>query len=148
MAKTIDYIKSKGVSAGVAGHEIETIKGAEQHQVGADFYMKTLHSREYWSWKPEEVKEKLVIDNYSIDNYWDRNPDETISYMEKIDKPWIAFKILAAGAVQPRKGLRFAFEKGADFACVGMFDYQIVENANLLTEIFDSDNFSRSRMWV
>ncbi|MDD2380172.1 MAG: hypothetical protein WCY58_00190 [Mariniphaga sp.] len=148
MAKTIDYIKSKGVSAGVAGHEIETIKGAEEHQVGADFYMKTLHSRNYWSWKPEQAKDKMIIDNYSIDNYWDRNPDETISYMETLDKPWIAFKVLAAGAVHPKNGFRFAFEKGADFACVGMFDYQIVENANLLTEMFNSKDFSRSRMWA
>ena len=148
MAKTIDYIKSKGVSAGVAGHEIETIKGAEKHQVGADFYMKTIHSREYWSWQPEQIKDKMVIDNYSIDNYWDRNPDETIAFMESLDKPWIAFKVLAAGAVHPKNGFRFVFEKGADFACVGMFDYQIVENANILTEVLESKSFNRSRMWA
>ena len=148
MAKTIDYIKSKGVPTGVAGHEIAIIQGAEQHQVGAEFYMKTLHSRNYWSWKPEQTKDKMVIDNYSIDNYWDRNPDETIAFMESLDKPWIAFKILAAGAVHPRDGFRFVFEKGADFACVGMFDYQVVENANILTEILDDEHLSRSRKWM
>ncbi|MDD4426737.1 MAG: hypothetical protein PHS40_12490, partial [Mariniphaga sp.] len=119
-----------------------------EHHVGADFDMKTMHSRNYWSWKTEQAKDKMIIDNYSIDNYWDRNPDETISYMETLDKPWIAFKVLAAGAVHPKNGFRFAFEKGADFACVGMFDYQIVENANLLTEMFNSKDFSRSRMWA
>ncbi|MCA1760761.1 MAG: hypothetical protein LC658_13415, partial [Bacteroidales bacterium] len=148
LAKTIDYIKSKGVPAGLAGHEIATIQGAENHQVGADFYMKTLHSRNYWSWQPEQAKEKLVIDNYSIDNYWDRNPDETIAYMETLDKPWIAFKILAAGAVHPKNGFRYVFEKGADFACVGMFDYQVVENANLLTEMLRDENFNRKRRWM
>lgn len=145
MAETIDYIKSKGVSAGLAGHDIETIKGAERHQVGAEFYMKTLHSRNYWSWKPEQAKDKMVIDNYSVDNYWDRSPDETIAYMESLDKPWIAFKVLAAGAVHPKDGFRYAFEKGADFACVGMFDYQIVENANLLTDILEDRKFNRNR---
>ena len=35
--------------------------------------------------------------------------------MEKIDKPWIAFKVLAAGAVHPKKSFRYAFENGADF---------------------------------
>ena len=148
MAKTIDYIKSKGLSAGLAGHEIDTIKFAEKHQVGAEFYMKTLHSRNYWSWKPEQTKDKMIIDNYSIDNYWDRNPDETISYMESLDKPWIAFKVLAAGAVHPKNGFRYAFEQGADFACVGMFDYQIVENANILTKILDNHDFSRRREWM
>lgn len=148
MAKTIDYIKSKGVSAGLAGHEITTIQGAEKNQVGADFYMKTLHSRNYWSWYPEQAKEKMVIDNYSIDNYWERNPDETIAFMETLDKPWIAFKVLAAGAVHPKDGFRFVFENGADFACVGMFDYQIVENANLLTEILKDKKFNRTRKWM
>jgi hypothetical protein len=33
---------------GLAGHELATIQGAEVHNVGADFYMKTLHSRDYW----------------------------------------------------------------------------------------------------
>lgn len=148
IAKTIDYIQSKGVIAGLAGHDLETIKGAEHHQVGADFYMKTLHSRNYWSWKPEQTKDKMVIDNYSIDNYWDRDPDETIAYMESLDKPWIAFKVLAAGAVAPQDGFKYAFEKGADFACVGMFDYQIVENANILTEILEDKGFSRNRSWM
>ncbi|MFW6277540.1 MAG: hypothetical protein ACOC1J_02625, partial [Prolixibacteraceae bacterium] len=148
MAKTIDYIKSKGLTAGVAGHDIETIKGAEEHNVGAEFYMKTLHSRNYWSWKPEQAKDKMVIDNYGIDNYWDRNPDETIAYMESLDKPWIAFKVLAAGAVHPKDGFRYVFENGADFANVGMFDYQVVENTNILTEILEDKQFGRKREWM
>ena len=148
MAKTIDYIKSKGITAGVAGHDIETIKGAEKHNVGAEFYMKTLHPRNYWSWNPEQSKEKMVIDNYGIDNYWDRYPDETIAYMESLDKPWIAFKVLAAGAVHPKDGFRYVFENGADFANVGMFDYQVVENANILTEILEDKQLSRKRDWM
>lgn len=148
ISDTIDYIKSKGVPAGLAGHEIATFKGAEEHDCGADFYMKTLHSRDYWSWKPEQEKDKLVIDNYDTDNYWERTPEETIAFMESLDKPWIAFKTLAAGAVHPKEGFRYAFENGADFICVGMFDYQVVENSNLLTEILDSDGFSRKRRWL
>lgn len=148
IAEVLDYIKSKGVPAGLAGHELATVKGAEEHECGADFYMKTLHSRDYWSWKPEQDKDKLIIDNYAIDNYWERTPDETIAYMETLEKPWIAFKTLAAGAVHPKRGFRYAFENGADFICVGMFDYQIVEDANILTGILDSPNFKRKRKWV
>jgi uncharacterized membrane protein YphA (DoxX/SURF4 family) len=148
LATTIDYIKSKGLPAGLAGHELATIKGAEAHNVGADFYMKTLHSRNYWSWKPEQKKEKMIIDNYAIDNYWERTPEETIAFMESLEKPWIAFKTLAAGAVHPKEGFRYVFENGADFICVGMFDYQIVEDANILTGILDGALFSRKRAWM
>ena len=148
MAEVIDYIKSKGVPAGLAGHELATIQGAEEHNVGAEFYMKTLHSRDYWSWKPEQEKDKMIIDNYKIDNYWERTPEETIGYMESLSKPWIAFKTLAAGAVHPKQGFRYAFENGADFICVGMFDYQIVEDANILTGILDSSKFNRKREWM
>ena len=110
--------------------------------------MKTLHGRDYWSWKPEQEKDRMIIDNYSIDNYWERTPEETIEFMESLDKPWIAFKTLAAGAVHPKTGFRYAFENGADFICVGMFDYQIVEDANILTGILDSPQFSRRREWM
>ena len=148
MAEVIDYIKSQGIPAGLAGHELATVMGAEEHKVGAEFYMKTLHSRDYWSWKPEQEKDKMVIDNYATDNYWERTPEETIAYMENLDKPWIAFKTLAAGAVHPKAGFRYAFENGADFICVGMFDYQIVEDANILTGVFDDPKFDRKRQWM
>jgi uncharacterized membrane protein YphA (DoxX/SURF4 family) len=148
MAKTLDYIKSKGVPAGVTGHELFTIKKAEEHQVGADFYMKTIHSRNYWSWKPEQEKDKWIIDNYSIDNYWARTPDETIRYMESINKPWIAYKVLAAGAIPPKEAFKYAFENGADLAVIGMFDFQVVEDANIYTEVINDPKFNRKRPWM
>ncbi len=148
MAEVIAYIKSKGIPAGVAGHELATVRGSEEHNVGADFYMKTLHSRNYWSWQPEQKKDKLIIDNYGVDNYWERTPEETIAYMETLKKLWIAFKTMAAGAVHPKAGFRYAFENGADFVCAGMFDYQIVEDANILTNILDNPGFKRKRAWI
>jgi hypothetical protein len=68
--------------------------------------------------------------------------------MESLKKPWIAFKTLAAGAIRPKEGFRYAFENGADFACVGMFDYQVVEDANILTGILDDPKFARKRAWI
>lgn len=148
MAKTLDYIKSKGVIAGLAGHELNTFKFAEENQLEADFYMKTLHSKKYWSWNPDQGKDKMVIDNYAVDNYWSRQPEDTIRFMDQLSKPWIAFKILAAGAVHPQEGFRYAFENGADFACVGMFDWQVVENANLFNQVLDDQQFKRKRQWM
>ncbi len=54
--------------------------------------------------------------------------------MEKVDKPWIAYKILTAGAFKPKEGFKYAFDNRADYICVGMFDYQVVEDSNVLTD--------------
>ena len=54
--------------------------------------------------------------------------------METGNKTWIGFKILVAGAIKFEHGFKYAFESGADFACEGMMDYQVVEDCNILTE--------------
>jgi hypothetical protein len=52
---------------------------------------------------------------------------------------------MAAGAITPQDGIRYAFENGADFVCAGMFDWQIVEDVNATIEISGSlGNRSRS----
>lgn len=79
----------------------------------------------------------------SHDNMWCMDPQRTIEFMAACDKPWIAYKVLAAG-VHPTDGLKYAFENGADFACVGMLDFQVREDAiiaNLLK------NLNRPRPW-
>jgi NAD(P)H-dependent flavin oxidoreductase YrpB (nitropropane dioxygenase family) len=68
--------------------------------------------------------------------------------MESLGKPWIAFKVLAAGAIDPREGLKYAFQQGADFACLGMFDFQVVEDANILTDVLEDSGFNRTRPWL
>jgi hypothetical protein len=35
----------------------------------------------------------------NFDNMWCNNPEETIAFMEKVEKPWVAFKVMAAGNV-------------------------------------------------
>ena len=70
------------------------------------------------------------------DNYWCRNPEEVIAAMARIKRPWIAFKVLAAGAIPPRAGFSYALKNGADFLLVGMFDWQIAEDVNLARRMF------------
>jgi hypothetical protein len=67
--------------------------------------------------------------------------------MHEVEKPWIAFKVLAAGAIRPESGFRYAFENGADFICAGMFDFQVEENANLVRSILPQAQ-NRERPWV
>jgi hypothetical protein len=151
--KAIDYIKKQGFLAGMGAHSLETIKACEREGIPADFYVKTFHHDKYWSAHPEENREEYsVIGNTSSDhnkfheNMWDLFPSLTIEFMKNVNKPWIAFKVLAAGAIQPKDGFRFAFENGADFIAVGMFDFQVIDDVNTANEIL-GDIKKREREW-
>jgi len=145
MAETVDFVKSNGLPGGVGGHAIEVVVASEKAGVNPDFYVKTLHRSEYWSAKrPDQTAD--VISNIA-DNYWSVTPEQTIEFMSKVEKPWIAFKVLAAGAIHPREGFRYALENGADIICVGMFDFQIAEDAGIARDVLSDVDTKRSRAW-
>jgi len=136
LGKALAVIKDAGLPAGVAGHDLEVPQAVEAAGLEPDFYMKTFHKSDYWSYTKDRPK----------DNSWCADPEETFKVMAKVERPWIAYKILAAGAIHPRAGFRYAFEHGADFACVGMFDFQLREDAAIAREIL-SGNLKRDRPW-
>jgi hypothetical protein len=143
IAKTMEAIKRQGVPAGMGAHSLKTIIECEKAGVGAEFYVKTLHSNNYWSARrPDQNQE--VVDN-PADNYWCMDPEQTIEFMKTVEKPWIAFKVLAAGAIKPEEGFKYAFENGADIICVGMFDFQVADDAAIVKKTLDGLN--RSRPW-
>ena len=49
LAKAVEFIKQNGAIAGVGGHIVEVPMACEEADLGVDFYMKTLHSHQYWS---------------------------------------------------------------------------------------------------
>ncbi|MGL6226650.1 MAG: hypothetical protein ACRC10_08485 [Thermoguttaceae bacterium] len=137
IARTLEQIRSNGLPAGIGGHKLATVKKCVEAGLKPDFWMKTLHHTNYWSARVGEEE---------YDNIFCREPDETITYMNDRPEPWIAFKVLAAGAISPADGFRYAFEAGADFICVGMYDFQIVDDVNLAVNILKGD-LNRKREW-
>jgi hypothetical protein len=146
IGELVALIKDQKIIAGVGGHELRTVTMVEKAGIAPDFYVKTLHANNYWS-KRQPGQDKDVIENYGIDNYWCKDPQETVRYMSEMTRPWIAYKVLAAGAIHPKAGLKHAFENGADFALVGMFDFQVAQNVAIANELLASQ-FSREREWV
>jgi len=68
-------------------------------------------------------------------DYASKDPEKTTAMMAEIELPWIAYKVLGAGRVEPEAGFRYAIEAGADFLNVGMFDFQVAENAELVRKL-------------
>ena len=110
------------------------VQACEKAKVPCDFYVKTFHSLDYPSAK------------MNCDSSWCSNPQETAEFMRTVKKPWIAYKVLAAGAIAPRQGFAYAFRNGADFIAVGMFDFQVKENCELMPRIIKMTQ-KRARPW-
>ena len=118
VGETIQLIKSKKRLAGVGAHDLRVIVECEKAKLDVDFYQKTFHSLDYYTAPRADEKDFLG----AHDNSWCNDPQAVIDVMAKVTKPWIAFKILAAGAIPPRAAFPYAFSSGADFLLVGMFD--------------------------
>jgi len=154
LLKTVDYIRSQGLLAGVGAHSIKSIRASLDVGVKADFYYKTFHHDKYWSATPREFRKEypsyptttLTDRNQWNDNMWDQFFEQTIETFSKIEVPFFGFKVLAAGAIQPSDGIRWAFENGADFVCLGMYDFQVVEDVNTTIDILGSLG-KRERPW-
>lgn len=151
MRKPIEYIQEQGLIAGTAAHSLRVLQMCRENDTKADFYMKTYHHHNYWSATPvdiniPEIPEQGQNHNMANDSIWCMSDKLTAEFFKDDPTPWIAYKIFAAGAIKPEDGLRHAFSGGADFACVGMFDFQVVENANITYTVLNSD-LQRERKW-
>lgn len=136
IARGLERIRKNGLPAGIGAHKLSTVQACVERGLRGDFWMKTLHRTNYWS----------AASRTECDNIWCDDPAATAAYMRTLSEPWIAFKVLAAGAIHPKDAFRFAFESGADFICVGMYDFQMVEDVNLAIDVLKGP-LVREREW-
>ena len=133
----VERLRKEKAVVGLGAHRLETVKACVEKGLAPDFWMKTIHHDQYWS---------RMADKPEHDNVFCREPMETAEFMNSLKQPWIGFKVLAAGAIMPQDGFRFAFESGADFLCVGMYDFQVVDDVNICMDILEK-GVNRERSW-
>jgi len=135
--RAVDFIKDHGMPAGVSTHSLEVVHACEKARLNVDFYLKTFHRNTYpTAPRPGEPGSKGHARNDgAFDNSWCQDAEETARVMNGIGKPWIAFKVMAAGALPPRESIQYAFSNGADFVLAGMFDWQVAEDARIARDV-------------
>lgn len=151
--KMMDRIRSQGYTAGLASHTVDSLIACEEQGIIPDYYMKTMHHDKYWSAHPIENRVPFEVDgkNYLDHNKFHNNifclfPDRTTEFVQRAKVPVMGFKVLAAGALKPEDGFNWAFKNGADFICVGMFDFQVVNDVNTTIDILGNLQ-GRTRKW-
>jgi len=148
----MEHIRQQGYTAGLAAHSVESLIACADQGIIPDYYMKTMHHDQYWSAHPRENRVPFEVDgkNYLDHNRFHNNifclfPERTVEFVSKATVPVMGFKVLAAGAIEPKDGFKWAYDNGADFICVGMFDFQVVSNVNIAIDCLKTTN--RSRAW-
>jgi len=144
LARSVEHIRKQGFPAGIGGHALATMRECKKAGVGADYYVKTLHTNDYFSARRPDQTDNVIRNRN--DNFWCADPEGTIRFMKTVKKPWIAFKVMAAGAIPPRKAFAHAFNHGADFILAGMFDFQIGKDALIAKDVLAK--VRRERGWM
>ncbi len=125
LGKLVSFIKENKVIAGIGAHSLDVSMAVEEAGIEPDFHFKTLNTVDYEC----------------------SNPEKIIEFMEKVKKPWIGFKVLGAGVKHPKEGFKYAFDNGTDFICVGMYDFQIKEDAAIAIDAVSGAQ-KRKRPWM
>ena len=174
LGHALEYVHRQKMLFGIGAHSIMTVIESRELGIKPDFYYKTIHHDNYWSATPREYRKELKPYQAGVtqerkplqrstvlagspnaprddrnsprDNMWDQFPEQTIETFKSIDVPWFGFKVMAAGALTPEDGIRYAFENGADFVCAGIYDWQIVDDVNTTIGILESLG-KRERPW-
>ena len=115
----LELIHSFGLPAGIAAHSPRTHLVAEEKKLPTDFYHQCM---------------------YQPENYSTKCRDQALATIRKLDKPVVAYKVLAAGRLKPKEAFAHLLEhvRPKDGLCVGVFPKksdEITENATLTAKL-------------
>ena len=143
IAKAVEIAKEQGVPCGIGAHDLDVVKECERNKIDTDFYIKTFHHHNYPTAPKADELTNVVAE---VPGYWCKNPQEVVDFMKGVEKPWFAFKVMAAGAIPPQNAFSYAFENGADFVLAGMFDFEIAEDVLIANRVLKGLK-NRIRSW-
>ena len=116
----VEHIRSLGVPAGLAAHNPALHLEAEKQRLPTDFYFQCFY-------RPEK--------------YLAEDRDKAVETIRQLEKPVVAYKILAAGRLAAEEGFGFAFKhiRRKDGVCVGVYPkdrpVEISEDAQLARKL-------------
>jgi len=109
------------VPAGIGAHQLETVQACVAAGLAPDFWVKTLHHCDYWSAAQGRPERQHLVREPRGDR---RLHERAAPALDRLQGP-------RRGRIPPSDGFKYAFRNGADFICVGMYDFQIVEDVNI-----------------
>jgi len=111
----IDMIRNAGLPAGIAGHNPKVFEWAEEN-LDVDFYMCSYYNAAHRDEQAEHISGRPE---------WFLPEDRNImvNLIQRLKKPVIHYKIMAAGRNNPSEALRFVarYLRPGDAVCVGIF---------------------------
>ena len=144
IAKAVEIFKTLDIPCGIGAHDLGVVEACEKAGIPNDFYIKTFHHLDYpTAPRPEDMKKPCA----EVPGYWCKDWKAVAERMKSVKKTWIAFKIMAAGAIPPKKSFQWAFEGGGDHILVGMFDWQIAEDVAVARDSIEKAKAKRQRPW-
>ena len=129
--RSVDKIRSRGLAAGVAGHNVRVFEWAEKN-LEVDYYMCC-----HYNPSPRDDDPAYVPGRK--ENYLDEDRQAMVKVAATLRKPVIHFKILAAGRNEPEEAFAFCGKvmRPQDLVCVGIFLKDDPEMVRKNVELFE-----------
>jgi hypothetical protein len=114
LADIVQRIRDAGLSAGIAGHNPDVHRWAEDH-LDLDFYMCCYYN-------PSRRDEQAERDATARETYRDEDRQIMVQLIQQLRRPAIHYKILAAGRNDPEEAFAYAAAhmRPTDAVCVGV----------------------------
>ena len=153
IGQMVELIKAQGVPAGVGGHSLNMPMACEKHNVNRRFLREDLSHGPLLVGHAQGRAEGIRLDEDGFVGPRRERRQHVVQQSRGNDrlhgngrKPWVAFKVMAAGAIPPRMAFSYAYRHGADFIIAGMFDFQVESDVKIAIENVQKAH-GRKRPW-